>query len=936
MALLLRKDSSQPEPYLAVARWLAVLAAAIGLVVLAGWALRIEVLKSILPIWVSMKSVTALLFVLSGGGLLLALDRGRRPATGIAARAAGVVVALIGALALVEYVLRVDLGLDQLLFHEAPGTVGTVFPGRISVTAAVDFVLIGWTVFFFRTGGTWRVQAPALLAGGIALLSITGYLYDEATLQQIGPQFIAVHTAIAFVLLAAGIVVGHPGSALVRLLKSSGPDGVLTRRLFPAVMVVPLVLGWALFAGARFGLYSVTTGWALFAMTTGVSLAFFTGWSASSVEKSDRSFRDTMATLRAVLESVEMPVFSVDRDLRYTNFNRAHADGMRDAYGARIAIGGSILDYQTMEADRAPARLCLERALGGEKVIEARGSGESGTQPRFFEITYNPITGRAGDVIGVSVFAHDITGHVQEEELIRRANVSLEKSLLHEKNLLETVINSLPDLVFVKNRDSQFVLVNRALADWAGAGSTNDLVGRSDSDFLPAAIAEKYLVDDRRILDTGESVINMEEPFALSSGQDRWILTTKVPLRDESGEISGIVGISRDITDRKELATRLQQAQKLESLGVLAGGIAHDFNNILTVIMGNAEVALKGIGPGSTARKHVSEITKASQRAAELCRQMLAYSGQGRQEVKPMDLSEVIDEMQEMLRMAVSTKAALRLQLERRLPAVDADVAQVRQIVMNLVINASEATGEAGGAITVVTAAIECDRAYLDSEWSGEPLPEGRYVLLQVEDQGSGMDAETRRRIFEPFFTTKFAGRGLGLAAVIGIVRGHGGAIRVSSEQGKGSTFKILFPASASPLQPSAAAEVSTGELHGRGTVLLVDDEQGIRMVGRAMLEALGFSVLEATDGAEAVATYRARAREIACVLLDLTMPNMGGEETFRKLRLENPDVRVLICSGYSAQQVERQFPDGATAGFLQKPYTFSALETLLKEVLAP
>ena len=378
---------------------------------------------------------------------------------------------------------------------------------------------------------------------------------------------------------------------------------------------------------------------------------------------------------------------------------------------------------------------------------------------------------------------------------------------------------------------------------------------------------------------------------------------------------------------RRQLETQVQQAQKLESLGVLAGGIAHDFNNLLTGVLGNAQLALYDLPPVSPVRQYVEEIEEAAKRAAELCRQMLAYSGKGRFVVQPIDLSEVVEGMGHLLEVSISKKAALRHDLADGLPAITADATQIRQIILNLITNASEALGEHSGVISVITGVMDCGRDYFRSTYLDEELPEGRYVYIEVADTGCGMDQATCRKIFEPFFTTKFTGRGLGLAAALGIVRGHRGAIRVYSEPGEGTTFKVLFPALDQPATPHRGETEVTEELRGTGTALLVDDEEHVRKTGRHMLEHMGFTVLTAIDGREAVRVFREHADEIDCVLLDLTMPNMDGTEAFQELRRIREDVPVILASGYNEQDATQRFTGKGLAGFVRKPYGMQDLQ---------
>jgi nitrogen-specific signal transduction histidine kinase/ActR/RegA family two-component response regulator len=385
--------------------------------------------------------------------------------------------------------------------------------------------------------------------------------------------------------------------------------------------------------------------------------------------------------------------------------------------------------------------------------------------------------------------------------------------------------------------------------------------------------------------------------------------------------------------ERLKFLSQIQQTQKLESLGVLAGGIAHDFNNLLMAVLGHADLALDALPAASEARDDLAEIRRAAQRATELCKQMLAYSGKGRFVIQPVELQKVVEEMLHMLRVSISKNAILKLNFAPNLPPVDADASQLRQVVMNLVVNASEAISERSGVITLSTGAMDCDRQYLSEAWLDEQLPEGMYVFIEVADTGAGMDLETRSRIFDPFFTTKFTGRGLGLAAVLGIVRGHRGAIKVYSELGKGTTFKVLFPVSHRAEVREEGSAVR-GIYEGKGTVLLVDDDESVRAVGRKMLERIGFTVVTAADGSEAIARFRERADDIICAIVDLTMPHVDGAETFRELRRMRPGVRVILSSGYNEQDVTQRFVGKGLAGFIQKPYQLSTLVAVLQEVL--
>ena len=386
----------------------------------------------------------------------------------------------------------------------------------------------------------------------------------------------------------------------------------------------------------------------------------------------------------------------------------------------------------------------------------------------------------------------------------------------------------------------------------------------------------------------------------------------------------------------RRMEERLGQTQKLESLGVLAGGIAHDFNNLLTVSLGHTELALQEVPPDSPAHLHLRRILGATRRAAELSRQMLAYSGRQPLALETLSLSGLVKKAKRIIEASISRKARLSYRLEEDLPLVLGDVTELSQVILNLVLNASQALGEAAGAITLVTRSLQCDRAMLDAVQMERFLPEGLYVCLEVSDTGCGMDAQTVAKAFDPFFTTKFVGRGLGLAVVQGIVRGHKGTITVESAPGKGSTFRILLPPAPVPSRREGPQVPLARPSGAGGTVLLAEDEELVRELGTLLLNRLGFSVLPAADGRQAVELFLAHRNEIVFVMLDLAMPRMDGAEALRELRRLQPDLRVIICSGYDEQRVSREIEGLGAVTFLQKPYQFTDLADKLQSLLSP
>ncbi|MEI6305784.1 MAG: PAS domain S-box protein, partial [Deltaproteobacteria bacterium] len=391
------------------------------------------------------------------------------------------------------------------------------------------------------------------------------------------------------------------------------------------------------------------------------------------------------------------------------------------------------------------------------------------------------------------------------------------------------------------------------------------------------------------------------------------------------------LAIARDIRERKRAEAdrdRIEQqffhAQKLESLGVLAGGIAHDFNNILTSIVGNADLALRRLTAESPVIGNLRKIENAAAQAADLAKQMLAYSGKGKFMVEDINLNRLFEEMLHMLEVSIPKNVSIHLNLAHTVPSVEADVTQIRQIIMNLVINAAEAIGSNSGVINITTGCMECDQVYLKDIWLNEGVAEGLYTFMEISDNGCGMDQETMAKLFDPFFTTKFTGRGLGMAAVLGIIRGHRGAIKVYSAKDKGTSFKIFLPANDRPeciLSPNGQNASWSGE----GKVLLVDDEETVRNIAEEMLNELGFTTIKAANGIEALDALKSNP-DVSFVILDLTMPQMDGEQCFREMIKINSDVKVFMSSGFSEHEVTQKFVGKGLTGFIQKPYELSSL----------
>lgn len=411
--------------------------------------------------------------------------------------------------------------------------------------------------------------------------------------------------------------------------------------------------------------------------------------------------------------------------------------------------------------------------------------------------------------------------------------------------------------------------------------------------------------------------------------------------QDTSNPEGGCINISLDITEhflaqqkQRELESQMQHTQKLESLGVMAGGIAHDFNNLLTGILGNAELALLDLPPKAPQEEFLHGICDAAIKAADLCKQMLAYAGKGRYLVEPVDLNNLIEGISNLLYVSISKKVQLSRELSEDLCIVEADPAQLQQVIVNLVTNAAEAIGEEAGAITLSTRRQTLSEDDLSQMAMDHPITPGEYVVLEVKDSGGGIDEETRERIFDPFFTTKFTGRGLGLAAVQGIVRGHHGAVAIDSTLGEGTSFMLCLPA-VTHQQHEEELESHTPAAPKSNLALLIDDEDYVLQVAQVMLEREGFKVLTARNGFSGLDLARKHLEDISLVILDLTMPDMSGEETYLKLRELRADLPVLLCSGYHESELSQRFADMGFAGFLQKPFRQKTLRGRIEAALA-
>ena len=515
--------------------------------------------------------------------------------------------------------------------------------------------------------------------------------------------------------------------------------------------------------------------------------------------------------------------------------------------------------------------------------------------------------------------------------------VGAEKELEASQKRLRTIFDGLEDTLFVHDLDGRILDCNRAACQVLGY-SRDELLAMRTADFDAPGFAEGF--QERIAHQLREGSYRCIGEIVAKDGRQITvdIHTTRIEFQGRPA----ILALNRDISDRVKaeehrrlMDEKMQHTQKLESLGVLAGGIAHDFNNLLMGVLGNANLALLQLDEDSPSRVCIQQVETAAQRAAGLARQMLAYSGRGKMVAELVDLGELVNEMAHLLAASISKNAVLKFHIADDLPAISADPTQVRQVVMNLITNASDALDDDRGTIELATCTVDVTATDRLDSYFDNHVPIGSYVYVQVSDTGKGMDRATLNRIFDPFFTTKFTGRGLGLASVIGIVQGHGGTIQVHSEPGKGSTFRVLFPTAGKCIAPKFDRPVLQVSPAQSGKILIVDDEETVLSVAQRTLEMVGYEVIVADDGAAGLEVFRAHSDEIALVLLDWTMPRMSGKEVFQAIRGIQPGVPVILSSGFTETDTLAHCTSLIPAGFIQKPYLATDLINLVQITLA-
>lgn len=623
---------------------------------------------------------------------------------------------------------------------------------------------------------------------------------------------------------------------------------------------------------------------------------------------------------RELLDATPVGHLLVDREIRCSFVNSA----LLAKWGFREAdvLGRPFAEVFPGLAPQV-ARILREVVGIGESFVNI-GVHEPDTQRRW-TVSAVPVCDARGQVARVAV------------TLLEAPERAVDDPSSERESLFQAVFEEAAIAMTVMDWRDKGVRVNSAAREMLGYSEEelNQLGIQGFSD------PEDYAIDLQHFhrLMAGEiERYQMVKRFLHKNGGVVWTNLTVSLTRDGRGQPSLIISTAENITDQKraeqereKLQAQLLHAQKLESLGVLAGGIAHDFNNFLTAIMGSASVARRRLPSESAAGGDLDNVIDAARRAASLTRQLVAYAGKGKLDVRVVDLSAEVQQLTNLLRSTISKRIELQLDLAPELPAIRADLSQLQQVVMNLVINAAEALGDTQGQVGIATGTQQLSAEQVAGLIADAAVTCGPYNYVEVQDGGSGMDETTVARIFDPFFTTKFAGRGLGLAAVIGIVRSHGGAIDVRSVPGQGTTFRVYLPVVDD--QPESVPE-SDVWFQGAGTALLIDDDNSVRRAVKGMLEGFGFCVLDTDNGSKGIQLLVADPERINLVLLDMTMPGVSGEETFRELNRIRADVPVVLISGYPEEEALARFADKGPAGFIQKPFSSKELSRKLSRLL--
>jgi PAS domain S-box-containing protein len=894
--------------------------ATVGAAGLAGWVFDLSVLKSVSADWVSMKANTAVGFILLGMAIALlgAYPHSRR--AGAAARALAGVAAAIGLLTLGEYVTGWDLGIDELLFADELTPVETAFPGRMAIATALGFVCLGVAVQWVDARGGFPAAARALAIATalIAALALLEYLYGVRIV--IGVTLhtrMAVHTTLAFLAGAAGLVMVRPPLRVLDLLSGASGAGFMLRRLLPAAVVIPVLLGWIRLWGQHQGWYGMEFGLALVVIGNVAFLGALIGWSALELhgreEERDRAEQRFAATFEqaAVGIAQESPdgrlllvnaklcaIVGYDRDelLSKSCAELTHPDDLADELERRHQLLAGTRDTITLEK----RCFCKDQSTVWVSVTSSLVRTATGAPEYFISVV------------------EDISRRKLVEETLRTAEVRLRS--LYESNLAGVAL-----------MDPEGAILDANPAFMAIVGCNREDVRDGRLRLGEITPPEHRARDESALaqLREGKAVPPWEKELIRKDGSHVPVLTGVSRMSDATGSLVAFV---LDLSERRRLEDQLRQAQRMEVIGRLAGGVAHDFNNLLTPVLAYSQMLLDRTPPEDPSRIDLEEILHSAERGAALTRQLLAFSRKQVLQPRVLDLNPLIQETTNLLKSLIGEDIELRLFLTPDLHRVNVDPGQIEQVLMNLATNARDAMPR-GGTLTIETSNVVLDAAYASSH---PEVARGDYVLVAVSDTGTGIDRHSLARLFEPFFTTKEVGRGtgLGLATVYGIVKQSRGHIATYSEVGRGSTFKIYLPRTTAEADSAVEEAPAPTVVRGIETLLVAEDDDALRVLIAKVLGDLGYTVLQATSGESALMLAKQHLGTIDLLITDVIMPGMSGRELTQQVKVTRPALRVLYISGYTENAIVHHGVLDEGTELLEKPFTPTSLARRVRSIL--
>jgi PAS domain S-box-containing protein len=825
-----------------------------------------------------------------------------------------IIVLCCGAIALLLTLTRLG---EYLL--KGPRVADAIWLPPMAPATAIPFVLISTTLLLIHRPWWARTcRTMAILAALSAWIGITRYLFGEAALGFFNRM--AIQTSVSILLLSTGVLALRANQGLMALLVSGGPAGVSTRRLLPAAATAPFVIGALALYAERAGKLSMGQSYALVAITSVLIFAGLVWTSSLQLERMDNERKQAQTAQRASEERTRQIVESamdaiVTKDLRgiVTSWNPAAERTF--GYAAHEMIGQSITRIIPMSRLAEEGRIL--GSIGRGELIEHFETERLHKDGQIVpvSVTFSPIRDTTGRIIGASIVTRDITARKNADRMLRESDARFR--LLAE---------SLPQLIWTCNAQGRCDYLSRQWGDYTGIGADQPL----DRSWL-----ECVHPDDRPELAStwvaaarSGSDFHCEFRLRRHDGVYRWFSARGSPQRDENGGLTRWYGATTDIEDHRHAQEAQLRSQKMEALGTLAGGIAHDFNNILLAITGNTGLALEDLPPQHAARSSLLEVERASRRAADLVRRILAFSRKEEPRSETLYLQPVIEEALKLLRPTLPAQIQLRASFDTAVPATICDATQVHQILMNLSTNAAHAIGERPGSIE-----IKLTAATITDEYSTDVLRAGLYACLDVTDDGYGMSRQTLERIFDPFFTTKQTGTGLGLSMVHGIMKAHGGAVTVYSEPGRGTCFKLYFPATATaPAQTVTHEPPQLARASGQ-RVLYVDDDEALVMLTTRKLTRLGYEVTGETDPQVALARFRQDTSAFDAIVSDLSMPGMTGFELVREMLAVRANLPVIMTSGFVRAEDQMTAQQIGVRALILKPNTIDELGKLLERV---